>query len=76
MPASSFDLSFINRVTIMPTIIAVTAPPIIGNLFPKNQEGTAMARHSKSPGTFFLIQLIFYLSFCPYGSNPNRTCIS
>ena len=64
MPASSFVLSFINRVTIMPTIIAVTAPPMIGNRFPKNQEGTAMARHSKSPGTFFLIQLIF-LTFLP-----------
>ena len=68
MPASSFDLSFINRVTIMPTIIAVTAPPMMGNLFPKNQEGTAMTRHSKSPGAFFLIQfMLFHLSTCPYG---------
>ena len=60
MPASSFDLSFINKAAIMPTIIAVTAPPMIGNRFPKNHEGTAMTRHSKSPGAFFLIQFMFF----------------
>ena len=51
-------MSFQNSAIIIPTIIAITAPPITGKSFPKKQEGTAIARQIRIPGMFFLIKSI------------------
>jgi hypothetical protein len=40
----------------MPAKIAMTAPPTIGNTFPKNQDGIAIAKDNKIPNPFFLIK--------------------
>jgi hypothetical protein len=56
IPLSNLDLSRIIRVITMPAKIAMTAPPTIGNTFPKNQDGIAIAKDNKIPNPFFLIK--------------------
>ena len=49
IPFSKEVLSFIKSVIIMPAIMAITAPPIIGNAFPANHDGIAIHRHNNRP---------------------------
>jgi hypothetical protein len=53
IPLPAMPLSFQTRVIIIPAIIAITGPPIIGNLFPRNQAGRAMRKHTSIPIRFF-----------------------
>ena len=46
-------LSFQKSVIIIPAIIAITGPPIIGNRFPRNHAGRAMRKHTSIPIRFF-----------------------
>ena len=64
MPFSILPLSFRNKVTIMPAKMAITAPPMIGNCFPKNQEGMAMIIQTKMPHPFSFTNLLisYFLS--------------
>ena len=59
MPESTFDLSFKNIVSSIPAKIAMTAPPTMGNIFPRNQAGAAIAKQSIIPYPFFLTKSIF-----------------
>ena len=52
------DLSFNNKVMIIPARIPNTGPPMIGNVCPRNQHGTAMTRQSKMPFQLFVIKFI------------------
>ena len=63
IPGAKLFLSFQNTVVTIPATMAMTAPPITGNIFPRNQDGTAMTRQSSSPFTFFCIALIFLSPF-------------
>ena len=42
----------------MPMRIANTGPPITGTAWPRNQDGTAIARQSRSPAPFFFKKFI------------------
>ena len=64
IPASNGALFLRNIAITMPAMIAITAPPIIGNMFPKNHDGTAMHRQIKIPFQFFVIKFIFCTPYC------------
>lgn len=68
-------LSLIRRVITIPAIIAITAPPIIGNNFPKSHDGTAIAKHSNKPFQFFLINSIFFSFVIKIHKNTYNTFI-
>lgn len=48
IPDTKEVLSLKNIVIIIPAIIAITGPPIIGNISPTNHDGTAIAKHNKN----------------------------
>ncbi len=52
MPLLNLPLSFHTTAAAMPARMANTGPPMMGNTFPKNQAGTAMARHRARPGRY------------------------
>ena len=54
IPGSKLPFSLKKSVTTMPAKIAITAPPIIGNALPANQDGIASAIHSSKPFPFFV----------------------
>ena len=58
MPASALPFSFQNKVRIIPRRMAKMAPPTIGNIFPRSQEGTAIARQTKIPAPFCFIKFM------------------
>ena len=57
IPEDAIPLLFQNMVMIIPARMAITAPPIIGNFFPKNQDGIAIIRHTRIPIILFRIAL-------------------
>ena len=52
MPLLYGVLSLMNRVMIMPAKMAITGPPMMGNCFPRSQDGTAIIAHSSKPRPF------------------------
>jgi hypothetical protein len=46
-------------VIIIPIIIAITGPPMMGKYLPSKYDGMAMNRQSTNPGQFFLIKFIY-----------------
>ena len=58
MPACRLVLSWMNKVTIIPAMMAKTGPPIKGKLLPRNQQGVEMMRQSSMPFQFFSINCI------------------
>ena len=60
-PPSTRDLSWMSRLSTMPARMAMTAPPMMGKALPRNQDGTATARHRTIPHPFF---------FTKFNANP------
>ena len=58
IPASKGVLFFKKTVTSIPSSIAITAPPIMGNSFPKIHDGIAIKRHNPIPRAFFFMKFI------------------
>ena len=58
IPASEDFLSFQNIAIIIPARIAITAPPITGNIFPMIHDGIAINRQIKMPFPYLLIKFI------------------
>ena len=58
IPASEDFLSFQNIAIIIPARIAITAPPITGNIFPIIHDGIAINRQIKMPFPYLLIKFI------------------
>ena len=58
IPASAFCLSFQNIAIIIPARIAMTAPPMTGNIFPMIHDGIAIKRQTKMPFPYLLIKFI------------------
>ena len=63
IPVSAFPLFFHTIVISMPARIAITGPPMIGNVLPRSQDGTAMIKQVNMPGSFFFIDSIINTSF-------------
>jgi len=63
MPDSNLLLFLMKMVIIMPSKIAITGPPIMGNIIPSNHDGIAMIRQINNPGQFFLMNFMFLYSF-------------
>ena len=62
IPSSSPFLVFMNTAMTMPARMAMTAPPMMGNIFPRNQEGTASSRQNSNPFHFFCNDAISFSS--------------
>ena len=62
IPSSSPFLVFMNTAMTMPARMAMTAPPMMGNIFPRNQEGTASSRQNANPFHFFCNDAISFSS--------------
>jgi hypothetical protein len=58
IPVSKGILFFKKTVTSIPSSIAITAPPIMGNSFPKIHDGIAIKRHNPIPRAFFFMKFI------------------
>jgi hypothetical protein len=50
-------------VIIIPIIIAITGPPMMGKYLPSKYDGMAIARQSTNPGQLFLIKFFQLYSF-------------
>ena len=60
IPPEKIPFSLKNIATSIPSSIAITAPPIMGNSFPKIHDGIAIKRHNPMPGAFFLKKFIHF----------------
>ena len=58
IPASAFCLSLQNIAMIIPARIAMTAPPMTGNIFPMIHDGMAIKRQIKMPFPYLFIKFI------------------
>ena len=58
IPASAFCLSFQNIAIIIPARIAMTAPPMTGNIFPMIHDGIAIKRQTKMPFPYLFTKFI------------------
>lgn len=58
IPASAFFLFVQKQVITIPARIAMTGPPMTGNIFPISQEGMAIKKQTRIPIRFFLIKFI------------------
>jgi len=58
IPASAFPFFLQNIAMIIPAIIAITAPPTTGNVFPRSHAGIAIARQTRIPLPFFFMKFI------------------
>jgi len=65
MPGSKDFFSLKNKVTIIPSSMAITGPPMTGASFPSIHDGTAITRQRAIPLPFFVKKFSLLINYFP-----------